>query len=76
MPTACAAGVPVMRSMAGFQDCTARSMPTAKMPSEDDPSTSASVRRSDWTSAKSESRCSVEETRWARASSIRSCAAE
>ena len=69
------AGIPRMLAMAGFHDRTAMSSPTVKMPSDDDSSTSLSVRRSDCTSVKSDRRWSVDDTRWARASSIDSCCA-
>ena len=61
--------------MAGFQERTAMSRPTVKMPSDEDSSTSASVRRSDWISVNRDSRWSVEDTRCASASSIDSCCA-
>ncbi len=74
-PMASASGTPRMRAIAGFQERTARSRPTVKIPSDDDSRTSARVRRSDCTSVKSDTRWSVDDTRWASASSMLSCCA-
>ena len=72
LPTAMPTGTPVMRAMAGFQERTWRSAPTATMPSEDDTRTSASVRCSLRTASKRDSRCKVDDTRSASASRMRS----